>query len=271
MADILGNQQMGEKMEANQSGKAVELIQTRLDMQAFIYMSNMAKAIKRSGAIWLSMAKDVFVEKGRKMKGITKQGAVESIELQRPMIVDGARTEENDMSRAEFDVVADVGPSSESKRSAAVKALTSIAALTGDEQTKRILLLSALYNIEAEGLSDLREWARRQLVGMSVVEPTEEDKQRIAQEQQNQQPDPNAQFLIESAKKEAALTKKAGADTVLNLAKAAETEAKTLQVLTSVDVQSLQAERQSLMESPAQGSNGEPAPLPAEQGNMNAQ
>jgi hypothetical protein len=64
MQDILGNPQAGEKVVSNVSGKAVEMIQQRLDMQTFIYMSNFAKAMKRCGEIWLSMAKDVYVEEG---------------------------------------------------------------------------------------------------------------------------------------------------------------------------------------------------------------
>jgi hypothetical protein len=62
MQDVLGNQQAGEQLQPNISGKAVELIQNKLDMQTFIYVSNMAKAVKRTGEVWLSMAKDVYVE-----------------------------------------------------------------------------------------------------------------------------------------------------------------------------------------------------------------
>src|SRR3990167_6528682 len=54
MQDLLGNQQAGEELQPNISGKAVELVQNKLDMQTFIYMSNMSKAVKRSGEIWLS-------------------------------------------------------------------------------------------------------------------------------------------------------------------------------------------------------------------------
>ena len=42
MQDILGNPQGADKMVSGMSGKAVEMIQTRVDMQAFIYMSNFA-------------------------------------------------------------------------------------------------------------------------------------------------------------------------------------------------------------------------------------
>ena len=84
--DLLGNQQAGEEIVSNISGKAIELIQNKLDMQTFIYMSNMAKAIKRSGEIWLGMAKDLFVEDGRKMKVVNRDYETDMIELNRPAL-----------------------------------------------------------------------------------------------------------------------------------------------------------------------------------------
>lgn len=271
MADILGNQQQGEKMEANQSGKAVELIQTRLDMQAFIYMSNMAKAVKRSGEIWLSMAKDVFVEKGRKLKGITRQGAVESVELMRPMLKDGYTIDENDFSRADFDVAVDVGPTSESKRSATVKALTNIAMISEDPETKQVLLAAVMQNMEGEGLSDLREFYRRRLVQMGVIEPTEEDQKRMAEAAQGQQPDPNAEYLKAEAAKSVAQAREAASRTMLNVEKSAETRAKTLATLQEVDAAAVQEEFAAMQQGmqPEMGAQGEPAALPAEMGMTN--
>jgi len=268
MADILGNQQQGEKMEANQSGKAVELIQTRLDMQAFIYLSNHAKMVKRMGEIWLSMAKDVYIEKGRKLKGVTKQGAVESIELYREELKEGGKVTTNDLSKASFDVAVDVGPSSESRRAAAVKALTGLAMITTDEATRRILVLSSLSDIEAEGISELREWARRQLVVMGVYEPTEEDQKRMAEEKAGQEPDANTKYLLAAAEKEQMQTKKLGAEVVHTMNKSAQTEAETLKTLQEVDMTAAQA-AMGQMNSPAMGS-AEPAPPIAEQGSMNA-
>ena len=125
MQDILGKQEAGEEMAANISGKAVELIQSRLDMQSFIYMSNMAKAVKRSGEIWLSMAKEILVEPGRKMKSLGRQNEIESIELGKPVLNEetGEVEYENDLSSAKFDVAVDVGPSSSSRRAATVRSL----------------------------------------------------------------------------------------------------------------------------------------------------
>ena len=236
MQDLLGNQQAGEELQPNISGKAVELVQNKLDMQTFIYMSNMSKAVKRSGEIWLSMAKDVLVEEGRKMKSIGSQGEMQSVELAKPMVNDKGEIEtENDLSEAEFDVNVDVGPSSSSKRAATVRALTGMASLTDDAETKQVLGAMAMMNMEGEGITEVRGYFRKKLLRMGVVKPTEEEQQTMADEQANQQPDPNTQYLQAAADEATANATQARAKTILTVAQADETKAKTMKTLAEVD------------------------------------
>ena len=237
MQDLLGNQQAGEELQANVSGKAVELIQNKLDMQVFIYMSNMSKAVKRSGEIWLSMAKDVFVEPKRKMKTVGPQGEVDSVELLRPKIdpETGQVVTENNVAEAALDVFVDVGPSSSSKRASTVRALTGMAAITEDPETKQVLGAMAMLNMEGEGISEVRDYFRLKLLRMGVVKPTEDEKVQMEQEKANTKPSPNDQYLQSAAAAEDARAAKAKADTVLTVAKADETQAKTMQILSEID------------------------------------
>lgn len=236
MQDLLGNQQAGEELQANISGKAVELVQNKLDMQTFIYMSNMSKAVKRSGEIWLSMARDVLVEEGRKMKSIGPQNEMQSVELAKPMVNEKGEIEtENDLSEAEFDVNVDVGPSSASKRAATVRALTGMASLTDDPETKQVLGAMAMMNMEGEGITEVRDYFRKKLLRMGVVKPTEEEQQTMAEEQANQQPDPNSQYLQAAADEASANATQARAKTILTVAQADETKAKTMKTLAEVD------------------------------------
>ena len=245
MQDLLGNQQAGEELQPNISGKAVELVQNKLDMQTFIYMSNMSKAIKRSGEIWLSMAKDVLVEEGRKMKSIGPQGEMQSVELAKPMVNDKGEVEtENDLSEAEFDVNVDVGPSSSSKRAATVRALTGMASLTDDAETKQVLGAMAMMNMEGEGITEVRDYFRKKLLRMGVVKPTEEEQQAMAEEAQNEKPDPNTQYLQAAADEATANATQARAKTILTVAQADETKAKTMKTLADVD----SAEQRQAME-----------------------
>lgn len=234
MQDILGNQQGGDQLVSNISGKAVEMIQQRLDGQSFIYMSNFAKGMKRCGEIWLSMAREIYVEDKRKMKTISKDMKDGMVELMRPTIdqESGEVMLENDLSDASFDVVADVGPSSSSKKQATVRALTGMLQITQDPETAQVLTAMAMMNMEGEGLSETNDFFRKKLLRMGAVEPTEDEKEQLAAEAQGAPQDPNSIYLAAAAEEAQAKAAKARADTVETIASAELKNAQTIKTLT---------------------------------------
>ena len=240
MQDILGNSQQADKMVSNISGKAVEMIQSRLDMQTFIYMSNFSKGMKRCGEIWLSMAREVYSEDGRKMKSITSSGDAQSIELMRPMIDQetGGVIYENDLSSANFEVNVDIGPSSSSKRAATVRSLTGMISITSDPETSQVLQAMAMMNMEGEGLSDANAYFRKKLLRMGVIKPTEKEAEELMAEMNGQPQDPNAMYLQAAAEEATAKAAKARADTVKIVADAELSRARTVETLSNVDMES---------------------------------
>jgi hypothetical protein len=240
MKEILGSSSQGEQIVSNISGKAVEMIQTRLDMQTFIYMSNFAKGMKRSGEIWLSMARDIYFEEGRKMKVIGRTEEVSTVELMKPKVSEtGEVIMENDLSRAKFDVNVDVGPSSSSKRAATVRALTGMMAITDDPQTKQVLQAMAMMNMEGEGIGDVRDFFRKQLLRLGVVKPTEQEAEVLAQEQQmqSQEVDANSIFLQAAAEEATAKAAQARASVIKTVADAGLAKAKTAETLAKTGVE----------------------------------
>jgi hypothetical protein len=237
MQDILGNPQGADKMVSGVSGKAVEMIQTRVDMQTFIYMSNFAKGMKRCGEIWLGMAKEIYTEDKRKMKTIAPTGEAGMVELMQPMIdpETGAVKMANDLSDATFDVVAEVGPSSSSKRAATVRALTGMLQITTDPETAQVLTAMAMMNMEGEGVGDANAYFRKKLLRMGVVKPTDDEAQELMAEMQGQPQDPNALYLQAAAEEATAKAAKARADTVETVASAELKRAQTLETLGKVD------------------------------------
>ena len=230
MKDMLGNQEQGDKIVSNISGAAVEMVQQRLDMQSFIYMSNMAKAVRRSGQIWLSMAKEVYVEPKRKMKTVGTQGEIGGVELMQPMIGESGEIEYvGDLSRADFDVTVDVGPSYRSQRSAIVRSLSNVLGIVQDPDTQKVLLSAILMNMDGEGLAGLRAFSRKQLVQMGVEPPTEEEAAAMAQAAQEE--DPNAVFLQAAAEEAVAKAAQARAGAVKTIADTELTRAKTIETL----------------------------------------
>jgi hypothetical protein len=237
MQDILGNPQGADKMISGVSGKAVEMIQTRVDMQTFIYMSNFAKGMKRCGEIWLGMAKEIYTEDKRKMKTIAATGEAGMVELMQPTIdtKTGAVVMANDLSSATFDVVADVGPSSSSKRAATVRALTGMLQITQDPETAQVLTAMAMMNMEGEGVGDANAYFRKKLLRMGVVQPSDQEAEELMAEMQGKPQDPNAMYLQAAAENEMAKAAKARADTVETVASAELKRAQTLETLGKVD------------------------------------
>ena len=237
LSDLLGNQQAGEQLQPNLSGKAIELIQTRLDMQVYIYMSNLAKSMKRCGEIWLSMMKDIIVEDERRMKIINSADEASSVVMNKPAFnaETGEETTENDLSKANFEVMVDVGPSSSSRRAATVKALSGMMQLSQDPETQAVLSSLIMMNMEGEGISDAAQHFRSKLVRMGVVKPTEEESAQMAQEKAGAQPSPQDQALLgmaEEAQANAAQARAKTVDTIaaadLKRAQTAQTYAKTM-------------------------------------------
>lgn len=236
LKELLGAQERGEEMKANVSGKVVEMVQQRLDMQSFIYMSNFARAMKRSGEIWLGMMRDLAAEPDRVMKSIGPDGKPGQVTLNQK-VYDAESADETikmDMARASFDVVADVGPSSSSKRAATVRSLTGLLQMTADPEMQVVLTSAALMNLEGEGMADFREFARRRLLRIGAVKPTDAEREEMAAAAQGQQPDPQSQFLLASAAEAEANAADARAATVQKIADAELKRAKTAETLANV-------------------------------------
>ena len=235
--DILGNQREGDKIVSNISGDAVEMVQQRLEMQAFLYMSNYAKAVQRCGEIWLSMARDVYVEPKRKMKGVDEEGRASTIELMQPaMDENGALTSRNDVTQATLDVVTSVGPSFATQRAATRRTLLSMMQFAQDPQIQKMLLAALMQNIEGDGVKDVAKFMRKEMVAAGVMEPTQEEAQALAQAAQNQQPDPNVLYVQAAAEKERAQAQKAQADSVNALADADLKRAKVQETLAKMSL-----------------------------------
>ena len=242
LMDVLGNQQEGEKLRANTSEKAIELIQTKIDQQSYVYFDNHCIAMKRCGEIWLSIAKEIYTEKGRKMKVIDDKGMRASIELKRPNMVDGAEILENDFTNLKMEVVVDVGEAYASRREKTVSNLTKLLPVVAqtDPQQAGLITSTIMMNMDGEGVGDLRDYNRKKLVAAGIIEPSEDEKEELAQAQQNQQPDPQAVFLMAEGQKAQALAVKAQADTAKVVAETEKTKIETAKLMADMNTQEQQ-------------------------------
>lgn len=237
MKEILGNPDQGEKVVSHVSGKSVQAVQRRVDSKSSLYLSNMGKAMRWSGKIWLGMAPEVYNKEGRKMKGVGPKGELTRVELKKPIVdKDQKLKTANDLSRAKLDVAVSVGPSSDSKREAAVEAGINMLAVTEDPETKAVITLHILMNMTGEGTDDMREWARRNLVEKGVLKPTPEEAEAMAQAKQNQEPTPIDKLALAQAEEAMAKVRNAAAQQALTLARTDQTKADTMATLADIDL-----------------------------------
>ena len=237
MKDILGNPQAGDILVSGTSGKAAEIQQQRLDMASFIYMSNLATAMKRGAEIWRDMAREIYVEEKREMKTVGTDGkSISTTMVNVPQLIDGKMVIAKDMMNADYDVTVDVGPSSVSARAATVRSVQGMLAVPSiDPQTANVLVLFSILNMEGEGIGDLRDWARQQLLRQGVVKPDEEEAAQMQAEAAQRQEDPQATLLKAASEEAVAKAQKArsevvetAANTEFLRAKTAEVKSKTL-------------------------------------------
>lgn len=238
ITDQMGNPQNGEMVQPDVSGVAMDLVQGRIDMQSFGYMDNAADTERRIAEIWQGMAADIYVEKGRKLKILSPDGARGTIELGK-MILDtktGQTVPEVDFARASFDIEVDVGPTSASRRSAVVRTISGLMGVTSDPEAQTVLLHTALMNLEGEGIAAVREWSRSKLVAMGVEKPTKEELADLQAAQQPPAPDPQVVLAEAMAAEANAKATKAQADTMLSVARTEESKAKAAETLAGIPI-----------------------------------
>lgn len=218
--ELTGNQEAGEQVASNISDALMERVQDKVDMMAFIYMDNMSKSIQRSGEIWLGMFREIADEEGRKIPTLGEDGKRGVAVLRQPRMVDGASEMVNDPSRGKFQVTVDTGPAFKSRRDKTVRSLVAMLQYVEDPQLKQIITSLALTNMDGEGIDDLQEFLRMQLVQMGVVKPTDDEKKKleaIEQQKASQPPDPQSQYFLAAAQREGAAAGKDNAQTFKTL------------------------------------------------------
>ncbi|MDM3265690.1 portal protein [Citrobacter sp. Cf039] len=188
---ITGASQL-ENMPSNVATDTVDSIFNRMDTQSYIYMDNMAKSMRRAGVVWLSMAREVYGS-DTPMRIVNEDGT-DDVALMNGAVIDRQTGEEvalNDLSQGNYEVTVDVGQSFATRRDATVKSLLSMLALIPPSTPKHDLVSSMILdNMDGEGIDDLKEYNRNQLLLSGVIKPrTPEEKQMVAQakaQQQNQ-------------------------------------------------------------------------------------
>lgn len=235
IAEITNGDDGSMEIKSNVSGEAMDIAASRVDAKSYIYMDNFKLSMQRFGEIYYGMAKEVYVEEGREVETMDEEGETAYAILHEVYTNPQTKVtyKRYDLSVGKLNIVADVTEATATRRDKTVRTMISLAttaATFGANDLASASLLTAIRNMDGEGIDGFKEFAHRQAVQIGLDEMTPEEEQQAAAAQENQQPDPQQLAIIAQAKmfeaqaaKLQADTGKAQADTQLSGAKIIQT------------------------------------------------
>ena len=194
---IVGSSQV-EALPSNLATETVEAIFARMDGQGALYMDNLGKTLRHCGRVYLSAARKVYGSEN--YVRIKNEDGSDDLVLMTGKVIDRDTDEAiaiNDLKRGKYEVEADVGESSQTKRVATVRSLTNLLqSMAPGDPNAAVVMGLIIMNMDGEGLQDFKEYSRRQLLLNGIIKPqTDEEKEMVAQAQQAQQEQPDAQMV----------------------------------------------------------------------------
>lgn len=239
IAEITNDDSGSVEVRANVSAEAMDIAASRVDAKSYIYMDNFKQSVQRFGEVYYSMAREVYVEEGREVETMDEDGATNSATLGE--VYTDPQTQVTakryDLSVGKFNVIADVTEATATRRDKTVRTMMTMAQAFAAVQAVdmgQAALLTAVRNMDGEGMDDFQEYLHKKAVALGLEDMTPEEEAQ-AQAQQ-QQPDPQAEAvaaqanaLNAQAEKFKADTGKSKAQTILALAQAKKTNAESQQ------------------------------------------
>lgn len=104
------------------SGKAILARQREGDVANFVYLDNFARAIRHTADVLIGLIPH-FYDTARIVRIMGEDGAIQTAEINKPTIADGAATVLNDLSVGRYDVAVEAGSSYASRRQEAAEGM----------------------------------------------------------------------------------------------------------------------------------------------------
>lgn len=173
----------------------VNQLNMRSDLETYVFLDNLATAMRRDGEIYQSMVNDIY-DVPRNVTITLEDGSEKDVQIMSEVVdlATGNHTVLNDI-RGRYECYTDVGPSFQSmKQQNRAEILELLGKTQPGTPEYQLLLLQYFSMLDGKGMEIMREYANKQLVLSGHKKPeTPEEQQWVAeaQAQQQGQPDPN--------------------------------------------------------------------------------
>ena len=224
-----------ESFSSDMSGKAINAIIKRQDMNTQVVNDNIAGSIAWSGTVAQSIMSEIYTNK-RMVRTIGKDGTESEVQLLEQVIDEdtGQIVEANNLTNSRFQADADVGPQYETMAEQTVEdlkgMLETLGSMPAGEQYLPALMAVLMDNITGVGLDPIKELNRRIMLTSGLVKPATPEEEAMVQQAQQPKEDPNAELLKAAALQQQAEARSLDASSVQKTADANKKVAETEQI-----------------------------------------
>lgn len=233
-----------DAIDPDASGKAIDALKAREDLNTQVITDNIHQSIKHSGKVWEAISADIYTRSQMK-KVLGVDGSVKHEQLNKASLdpQTGNPITINDISKGRFSVDIELGPQYESQKAATIGSLERVIEKVGENSALQPALIGAwIDNIEGTGLEGVKELNRNNMLRQGIVKPATPEEEQIVAQSQGQQ-DPNDELVkaaTEQQKAEAENLRAASAGKIASaqkdLATAEKTKAETAEIVTDIGI-----------------------------------
>ena len=229
-----------DTLDPNASGKAINAIIKRANLNIQPLFDNIANSISWSGEIYQSMAAELYVTP-RIFNIIGKDGTENKKQLLK-MVVDettGKIVESNNLRGKKFHAYADVGPQYETAREQTVEdlkgMLEALSKLPEGQQYSAAIISMILENMSGVGLGPLKEMNRKIMLVQGLVKPETDEEKALVEQAQQPKEDPNQELIQAATEQQLAEARNLDAATIEKGASAILKQAQAEKTLADID------------------------------------
>lgn len=230
------------------SGRAIRERQLQGNIATYEFVDELVESIKYTGEIFIDMIPKIY-DTERQIRILGEDDAEEIKVINKPQLdlQTGETVMINDLNRGHYDIKVTTGPSFSTRRSETAEQLGTLFG-----QNPQMAQLGAdIYfkSLDLVGADELVERVRKAGIKQGVIEPNEEEQQKISQAQQQEQQMKAQAMQMELAMKQAevaneqAMAKERESKTMLNTVKAQVEQLELAQAQQDLEAQRIAAMR----------------------------
>lgn len=183
------------------SGRAVGMIQARIDMQSAVYQKHRKHARRRDGTIYASIAAEIN-DVPRSITVERPDGSRKQVKMM-DMVFD-AKTNEfkvlNDINNVEFKVYTKISSNYASQKEQVIYQLEGmVQGLPAGDPMRTILMLKQLRLMDGVDFEDIRRYANNELIKLGVREPETEEEIKLLKQHKEAASQPSPEMVLAKA------------------------------------------------------------------------